>query len=207
MNPILEMLMTAALATATVTLWTVRIAVTARGSKALASALAAVEAMLFIVAFSRLIGGLDAPHLIASYGAGMAIGTWAGLSLDGKLNPQLSRVDIFDATGEAIDAIVAAGFPFTRSDGFGSEGKVAVASIVTSESRVEELIGAVAASGSDSFWTVAPVRRANEVRFPGGHRQPTGRVRPAPRAVRHRLVAESSDQSALPQRTQAAAQV
>lgn len=31
MNPILEMLMTAALATATVTLWTVRIAVTARG--------------------------------------------------------------------------------------------------------------------------------------------------------------------------------
>lgn len=201
MNPLLEMLLTAGLATATVTLWTVRIAVTARGSKALASVLAAVEAMLFIVAFSKLIHGLDAPHLIVAYGAGMAFGTWAGLSLDGRLNPQLSRVDIFDASGEAIEAIVAAGFPFTRSDGFGSEGQVAVASVVTSESRVEELIQAVIASGSDTFWTVAPVRRANEVRVPGGHRQPVGRTRPS-RSTRHRIT-----QATGPHLRQDAAQV
>ncbi|MFP5332172.1 MAG: DUF5698 domain-containing protein [Acidimicrobiia bacterium] len=204
MNLPLEMALTAALATTTVTLWTVRIAVTARGSKAWASALAAIEAMLFIVAFSRLIGGLDSPHLIVAYGTGMAIGTWAGLSLDGKLNPQLSRVDIFDASGEAIDAIVAAGYPFTRSDGFGSEGRVAVASVVTSESRVEQLIDTVVSSGADTFWTVAPVRRADEIRVPGGHRQPGTRAL-SPR-VRHRRT-EALPQPTVPQRTHAAAQV
>lgn len=204
MRLLFEMAITAGLATATVALWTVRIAVTARGAKALASALAAIEAMLFIVAFSKLIGGLDSPHLIVAYGTGMAIGTWIGLSLDGKLNPQLSRVDVFATSGEAIDAIAAAGFPFTRSDGFGSEGRVVVASVVTSESRVEQVIDTVVASGADTFWTVAPVRRANQIRVPGGRRQPSTRV-PSPR-VRHRR-APVAVQPAVPQRTHAAAQV
>lgn len=172
MEHVLEILFTASLAATSVTLWTVRIAVTARGNKALGSILAAVEAMLFIVAFSKLIGGLSAPHLIVAYGSGVAAGTLAGLTLDARLNPQLARVDVFDSTGTAIQAIVGAGFPFTRSDGFGSEGRVEVASVVTSESRVQELIDTISGPDHDAFWTVAAIRRAHEVRVPGGHRQP-----------------------------------
>jgi uncharacterized protein YebE (UPF0316 family) len=204
-NTVLEMLFTASLAATSVTLWTVRVAVTARGSKALGALLAATEAMLFIVAFSKLMGSFDSAYLIIAYGAGVAAGTLAGLTLDGKLNPQLSRVDIFDATGEAIEAIVRAGFPFTRSDGFGSEGKVSVASIVTPEGRVRELIDMVGAAGPDSFWTVAPVRRANEVRIPGGHRQVARRSFTARRHARQLKAADQPTVS--PQRTHAAAQV
>lgn len=174
MEHVFETLFTASLAATSVTLWTVRVAVTARGNKAVGSILAAVEAMLFIVAFSKLIGGLSAPHLVLAYGSGVAAGTLAGLTLDARLNPQLARVDVFDATGTAIDAIVDSGFPFTRSEGFGSEGQVTVASVVTVESRVQDVIDTVVATGDEAFWTVAPVRRAHEVRAPGGHRQPAG---------------------------------
>lgn len=196
MSLIIELLGTAALAMTIVTIWTLRVAVTARGAKAMASILSATEAMLFIVAFSRLIENLDSIQVIGAYGFGMAAGTWAALSLDGRLNPQLSRVDIFDPTGEAIDAVVAAGFPFTRSDGFGSEGRVSVASIITPEARVREVIDMVGASGPNSFWTVAPVRRAHDVHVPTAHRHTPGRRRiPAQEAV------------TSPQRTAAAAHV
>lgn len=204
LNLIWAMLSTAGLAVTGVTIWTVRLAVTARGNKALSSLLAATEAMLFVVVFSKLLAGFDSPHLVVSYGAGVAAGTLLGLTLDGRLNPQLSRVDIFDPTGAAIRAVAESGFPYTRSDGFGSTGQISVASVVTSDARVKDLLEVVARSESDSFWTVAPVRRAHEVRVPGGHRQLA-----APRVSRgfgpHR--SGGTAQPAAPQRIHEAAHV
>lgn len=173
-----EMLTTAGLAVGGVTLWTFRVAVTARGNRALGALLAATEAMLFIVAFSKLMGSFDSPHLVISYGAGVAAGTMLGLTIDARLNPQLARVDIFDPTGDAIDAIARSEFPYTQSDGYGTSGRVTVASVITPDTRVKELLDLVGAAGPASFWTVAPVRKANEVRVPGGHRQFVTPARP-----------------------------
>jgi uncharacterized protein YebE (UPF0316 family) len=169
-----EMVSTAGLAVSGVTLWTFRVAVTARGSRALGSLLAATEAMLFVVAFSRLMGSFDSPHLVIAYGAGVAAGTMLGLALDSRLNPQLARVDIFDSTGEAIGAVARSGYAFTLSDGVGSRGQVSVASLVVSEPRVEEILDAVRAEGTDAFWTVAPIRRASVGRAVAAHRHPFG---------------------------------
>lgn len=173
-----EMLTTAGLAVGGVTLWTFRVAVTARGNKALGALLAATEAMLFIVAFSKLMGSFDSPQLVIAYGAGVAAGTMLGLTIDARLNPQLARVDIFDPTGDAIDAIARSEFPYTQSDGYGTSGRVKVASVITPDTRVKELLDMVGAAGPASFWTVAPVRKANEVRVPGGHRQFVTPMRP-----------------------------
>ena len=169
-----EMLSTAGLAVGGVTLWTFRVAVTARGNRALGALLAATEAMLFVVAFSRLMGSFDSPHLVISYGAGVAAGTFLGLALDARLNPQLARVDIFDSTGAAIGAVARSGHPFTLSDGMGSRGQVSVASLVVTETRVEEILAAVRAEGTDAFWTVAPIRRASVGRAVAAHRHPFG---------------------------------
>ena len=171
LDMIWEMLTTAGLAVGGVTLWTFRVAVTARGNKTLGALLAATEAMLFIVAFSKLMGSFDAPQLVIAYGAGVAAGTMLGLTIDARLNPQLARVDIFDPTGDAIEAIARSEFPYTQSDGYGTTGRVTVASVITPDTKVKELLDMVGAAGPASFWTVAPVRKANEVRVPGGHRQ------------------------------------
>jgi hypothetical protein len=70
---------------------------------------------------------------------------------------------------------------------------------------VRELIDMVGAAGPDSFWTVAPVRRANEVRIPGGHRQVARR---SLTVRRHARQLQAADQPTVsPQRTHAAAQV
>jgi uncharacterized protein YebE (UPF0316 family) len=175
---VVEMLATAGLAIGSVTLWTVRVAVTARGSRALAAALAATEAMLFIMAFSQLMSGFHAPHRVIAYGIGVAIGTMLGLTLDSRLNPQLSRVDIVDPTGVVSNAVEDEGWPFTRSTGHGSAGSVAVLSVVTPDTRVAELLNLVTGTGASAFWTVAPVRRSNGVRVPGGHRQAVEMRRP-----------------------------
>ena len=172
LDTVWEMLATAGLAVTGVTLWTFRVAVTARGSRALGSLLAATEAMLFIVAFSKLMGSFDSPHLVISYGAGVAAGTMLGLALDARLNPQLARLDVFDPTGDAIGAIARTGHAFTVSEGVGSQGQVSVASLVISEPRIQEVLDAVRAGGADAFWTVAPIRRASVGRAVAGHRQP-----------------------------------
>lgn len=169
-----EMVSTAGLAVGGVTLWTFRVAVTARGNRALGSLLAATEAMIFVAAFSRLMGSFDSPHLVISYGAGVAAGTMLGLALDARLNPQLARVDIFDTTGEAIGAVARAGHAFTLSDGVGTRGQVSVASLVVSELEVEAILAAVRAEGTDAFWTVAPIRRASVGRAVAAHRHPFG---------------------------------
>jgi uncharacterized protein YebE (UPF0316 family) len=173
-DTLLEMLGTAGLAVGGVTLWTFRLAVTARGSRALGSLLAATEAMLFVVAFSRLMGSFDSPHLVISYGAGVAVGTMLGLALDTRLNPQLARLDIFDPTGDAIGAVARSGHAFTVSNGVGSHGQVSVASLVISEPRIQEVLDAVRAEGTDAFWTVSPIRRASVGRAVAAHRHPIG---------------------------------
>jgi uncharacterized protein YebE (UPF0316 family) len=196
---LVEMLATAGLAVGGVTLWTVRVAVTARGSRALAAALAATEAMLFIVAFSQLMSGFHSPHRVIAYGIGVAIGTILGLTLDRRLNPQLSRVDIVDPTGLVASAVEDDGWPFTRSTGHGSAGSVAVLSVVTPDTRVPDLLDLVTGTGASTFWTVAPVRRSNAVRVPGGHRQ----VVP----MRQRLVEPTAPDQPGPHLRQAAAHV
>lgn len=75
-------LITFALAVGSVGLWTLRVALTARGSRALGSAIAATEAMTFVVAFSHVTGSLNAPVQLALYGLGVGVGTFLGVSLD-----------------------------------------------------------------------------------------------------------------------------
>jgi uncharacterized protein YebE (UPF0316 family) len=172
---LLDMLVTAGLATGCVSLWTVRLAVTARGNRTWSAAIAATEAMLFVVAFTKIINGLDSVLLVIAYGAGVGTGTLVGLALDARLNPQLSRIDVFDPTGDAISAVEAAGFPVTRSEGLGAAGRVTVGSVITPDL----LVGAVLESigHTESSWTVSPVRRATGS---PAHRRPVASVLPGP---------------------------
>ena len=81
----MSLFITFALAVGSVSLWTLRVALTARGSRTLGSVVAATEAVVLLLAFSHVTGSLDAPIHVSIYGGGVGIGTYVGLSVDGAL--------------------------------------------------------------------------------------------------------------------------
>jgi uncharacterized protein YebE (UPF0316 family) len=72
----------AAVSTVSVALWTLRVALAARGRRLVASGTASVEALLFVVAFGRVMDALDDPVRLVGYAAGVAMGTFVGLTLE-----------------------------------------------------------------------------------------------------------------------------
>lgn len=80
-------LITFALAVGSVGLWTLRVALTARGSRVVGSSVAATEAVVFVVAFSHVTGSLNAPLQVAIYGIGVGVGTFLGLTIDRLIRP------------------------------------------------------------------------------------------------------------------------
>ena len=94
----------AVLAMASVGLWTLRVVLTARGRRSVAAALAAVEAIVFAVAFANVAAHLDSPPRIVGYGAGVALGTVVGLTIDSRLSRGVSEVDIVVPGHDAVTA-------------------------------------------------------------------------------------------------------
>ena len=79
---------TALLAMASVSLWTLRVALTARNHKAMAAVVASVEATVFALAFSRVLSSLDSVAQVAAYATGVGCGTLVGLTINDRLSPR-----------------------------------------------------------------------------------------------------------------------
>lgn len=78
-------LITFALAIAGVAMWTLRVAITSRGNRASSSAIAMVEATTYLIAVSHITSALDAPSHLFVYAIGVGAGTYAGLTVDRRL--------------------------------------------------------------------------------------------------------------------------
>lgn len=87
------------LATASVGLWTLRIAVTARGARGLAAVVAAVEAVVYVCTFGRLLTDLTAVDRLGGFALGVGIGTYLGLLLDEHAGAIAARCATPDRTG------------------------------------------------------------------------------------------------------------
>jgi uncharacterized protein YebE (UPF0316 family) len=156
-----EMAVTAGMAVIAVSLWTVRIAVTARGNRLGGAMIAAIEAMVFIMIFSQVMSGFGSAHRVIAYGIGVAIGTTLGLTVDRRINPQLNRLDIVAPSGSVGTALTAQGWEHTQTTAVGIGGPVTVVSIVATERNVSQILATVAAVDPAVQWTVTPVRRTN----------------------------------------------
>lgn len=78
-------LITFALAIARVAMWTLRVTITSRGNRASSSAIAMVEATTYLIAVSHITSALDAPSHLFIYAIRVGAGTYAGLTVDRKL--------------------------------------------------------------------------------------------------------------------------
>jgi hypothetical protein len=153
-SPLLDSLATAGLALLSVSLWTGRVALTAKGRKTAGALMAALEATVFVVAFSRLLTGLDSPIRIIAYAAGVAGGTLLALTVDSAVNPQVVKVDIVDGNGpdRVLTTLHREGWP-------------------TTVLRGEGLAAPVDMAAPDAFWTVTSVRQVGAGAVPPGFTQ------------------------------------
>jgi uncharacterized protein YebE (UPF0316 family) len=181
---------TASLALLSVSLWTGRVALTAKGRKAASALVAAVEATIFVVAFSRLLTGLDSPIRIVAYAAGVAGGTLLALTVESVINPQVVKLDIIDSTGpgRVLTALHDEGWPTTVLRAEGLTAPIDVVSVTATEARLPALLRTVGWAAPDAFWTVTSVRQVGAAEVPSGFTQvaqpgrwwsPKGRTIPA----------------------------
>jgi uncharacterized protein YebE (UPF0316 family) len=75
----------AGLASVSVALWTVRVALAARGRKVAGALVASIEAVTFATTFAGVLASIDSPVRLAAYAAGVAAGTWVGMQLEDLL--------------------------------------------------------------------------------------------------------------------------
>lgn len=83
----MELIVLALLAMASVCLWTLRLAVTTRGYRLLAPPLAAVEAIVYVAAFGRVLTDLGSIERKVAFGLGVAAGTYLAMIVADRFNP------------------------------------------------------------------------------------------------------------------------
>jgi len=171
------------LALLSVSMWTFRVAVAARGLKLAGATVAAVEAVVFALTFSHLVTDLASPGRLLSYAAGVAIGTAVGLTVNDHTARGHTELHLV-AHGDRADLVErfrAHGWPATSSIATGPDGPVTMMWLTVSDHELREVTARVRQWAPDSFWTLRRLQKAALV--PTGASAPRGASRPSPLRV------------------------
>ena len=162
MNLILESVQMAGLAFVTVALWTLRVALTARARRAAGSLVAGAEAIVFVLAFSRVAEDVGAMHRLLGYAAGVTIGTLVGMLLDESLSTGQSMVRAVTEGRDLtlVHALQQEGWPVTYVPGGGPNGDVTVAFVAVDDRRVASLVDTLREQAPNGFWTIERLKSA-----------------------------------------------
>lgn len=156
-----------------VSLWTIRVALTARGRRTAASAAAGIEAVVFALVFSSVLTSLNAPVEIAGYAVGVAGGTMLGVLTASRLSTGQSAVRIIvDGSGQDLTAALrACGWPVTRLPAEGLYGSAALLLLVVDDAQLSRTIRDVERLAGDAFWTTERLRDAHPAVLLPAYRQ------------------------------------
>ena len=170
MEPLIECLQMAGLAIVSVSLWTLRVALTARGRRIAGAVTAGMEAVVFVLVFSRAAADLARVELLLGYAVGVAIGTLVGVALDERLSAGQSEVRVVTEGPDLshVRALLDEGWPVTWVPGRGPDGNVTVAFVAADDKRLPALVGAIRESAPESFWTVERLKSARAGRVHPG---------------------------------------
>src|SRR5918992_11664 len=173
MAELLGALQMAGLAVMSVGLWTMRVALTARGRKVAGSITAGAEALVFLLAFSSVMKDMDAIERVAGYAVGVGVGTLLGVFLDERLSAGQSEVRIVTPGRDLglVEELHDLGWPVTWSRGHGPLGEVTVAFVAVDDMRLARLTKDLRTLAPDEFWTVERLRSARAVREHNGWMQ------------------------------------
>lgn len=168
-----EALAMVALAMTSVGLWTLRVAIAARGMKILCAGVAAVEAVVFALTFSHLVTDLGSPSRLIGYAVGVAAGTALGLTANDHMTPGHTELQLIAPGHQTslVDSLHDLGWPATWSVASGPDGPVTMVWLTVDDPDVARLVGHVHDVAPDAFWTLQRLRTASPVSLPAGFRQ------------------------------------
>lgn len=178
MKMLLDFLQMAGLAVVSVSLWTLRVALTARGRRFAGSVTAGLEALVFIVAFSRAAADLGAIERLLGYALGVALGTLLGVYLDERLSAGQSEVRVVREGRDLalVNELQADGWPVTWIYGQGPRGDVTVAFVAVDDKLLAPFLRILRTTSPDAFWTVERLKSARAGKSHPGWRQ-VGEIR------------------------------
>lgn len=162
-----------ALRTIDVGIGTVRIVLLGRGRRATAAALGFAESLIWVIAVSRVLDGLDDPLRMVAFAAGFAAGTYAGSMVEEWLaiGQSLVRVVAPIDTAQVAPLLREQGFGATVVNGDGQDGEVRLTLSVVPRKRVAEVTRLIHETTPDAFVTVdqtssidLPARHNRDVR-------------------------------------------
>lgn len=161
-----------------VCLWTIRVALTARGRRFAASAAAGIEAVVFVLVFASVLESLDSPVDLVGYAAGVAAGTLLGVFADSRLSggQTVFRI-IIDGQGDTLAiALRARGWPITMLSAQGLSGRAALLLLVVDDTRTRQVTADLRDLAPDALWTTERLQNSNCPALPGGYLQ-SGHIR------------------------------
>lgn len=150
------------LALLSVSPWTFRVSITARGLKLASAVMAAVEAVIYVLSFSQLITDIGSPGRVLGYGAGVAVGTALGLVLDDKTSRGHTELHLV-AHGDRADLVryfSDLGYPATSAAATGPDGPVTMMWLTVSDAKIRQVSDLVRDRAPEAFWTL---RRLQDV--------------------------------------------
>jgi uncharacterized protein YebE (UPF0316 family) len=183
----------AGLAVVSVSLWTLRVALASRGRRVAGSLTAGIEAIVFVVAFSRVTSDLSSLENLLGYAVGVAVGTLVGVSLDEHLSAGQSEVRMVTEGADQghVLKLQADGWPVTWVAGHGPNGEVTIAFVAVDDKRLDVLVSALKELRPDAFWTVEHLKTARAGKVEAGWLQ-VGQARGLHmRPIRHHASARS----------------
>lgn len=124
---------------------TVRIVLLSRGRKGTATLIGFFECLIWVVAVSRVLTGLDDPLRMVAFAAGFAAGTYIGSIVEEWLaiGQSLIRIVTVSNGPQVAPAIRARGFGATVLNGDGMSGEVRVTFTVVPRKKVDEILSVV----------------------------------------------------------------
>jgi len=135
---------------------TVRIVLLSRGKKGTATAIGFFECLIWVIAVSRVMEGLDDPLRMVAFAAGFASGTYFGSLVEEWLATGQTLIRIITPSdGPSVaPAIHDAGFGATVLNGDGRDGDVRVCFTVVPRKRVDDVLRIVHSIAPGAYLTI-----------------------------------------------------
>jgi uncharacterized protein YebE (UPF0316 family) len=173
---LLDALAMSALAAVSVGLWTLRVALSARGTALVGAAVAGVEAVVYVVAFGRIVSDLDSSARLIGYAVGVVAGTLLGMTVDRRVSSGQSEVRVVTEDEGLVAALHEHGWPATALPGAGPAGAVLVAFVALDDPQVPRLLGDLQLIAPQAFVTVERLTSSRPVPLADGFTQLGGRA-------------------------------
>jgi len=156
-----------------VSMGTVRVILTARGKKLIASVIGFFEVLIWIIVVAQIINNLHGPICYIAYAGGFAMGTYIGIWIEGKLAIGVVGLRIITKTGahELIEELRGNDYGVTSLKAEGKSGLVNVIYMLISRHDLAQVIKKVKEFNPRAFYYVEDVRFVSEGIFPRNNRR------------------------------------